>query len=93
MTDWRHHIVSDPTILAGKPVVRDTRLAVDFLLGLFASGWTEEQILHNDPALTHETLRGVFASPGLATAGSSRWRRAPAVERQVVSQALEERTA
>ena len=61
MTDWRQHIVSDPGILAGKPVVRDTRLAVDFLLGLCASGWTEEQILQNHPSLTQETLRAVFA--------------------------------
>jgi uncharacterized protein (DUF433 family) len=59
--DWRQHIVSDPEVLAGKPVVRGTRLAVDFLLGLFAAGWTESHVLENYPQLTPESLRAVFA--------------------------------
>jgi len=59
--DWRKHIVSDPDVAAGKPVVRGTRLAVDFVLGLFAAGWTEEQVLRNYPGLTAEGLRAVFA--------------------------------
>ena len=59
--DWREHIVSDHEVLAGKPVVRGTRLAVDFLLGLFAAGWTEAQVLENYPQLTSESLRAAFA--------------------------------
>jgi len=59
--DWRSCIHSDPEILLGKPVVRGTRLAVDFILGLFAAGWTEEQVLENYPTLTPETLQAVFA--------------------------------
>lgn len=53
-------IVRDPDILCGKPSVRGTRLSVEFLLGLFADGWTHEQVLDNYPALTPETLRAVF---------------------------------
>lgn len=59
--NWQQHIHSDPAILAGKPVVKETRLAVDFILGLFAAGWTEPQILENYPRLTPEALRAVFA--------------------------------
>lgn len=59
--DWRQHIHSDPEILLGKPVVKGTRLAVDFILGLFAAGWTEQQILENYPTLTPDALRAVFA--------------------------------
>ena len=59
--NWREHIHSDPAILAGKPVVRGTRLAVDFLLDLFASGWTHEQVLESYPQLTPEALRAVLA--------------------------------
>jgi len=59
--DWRQHIHSDPHILQGKPVVKGTRLSVDFILGLLAAGWSEQQILHNYPALTPESLRAVFA--------------------------------
>lgn len=58
---WQDYIHSDPEVLLGKPVVKGTRLAVDFLLGLFAVGWTPEQILENYPNLTPEALRAVFA--------------------------------
>lgn len=59
--DWKKFIHSDPEILMGKPVVKGTRLAVDFLVGLFAAGWTEQQVLENYPTLTSESLRAVFA--------------------------------
>lgn len=58
---WHDYIHSDSEVLVGKPVVKGTRLAVDFILGLFASGWTTEQILKNYPALTPDSLRAVFA--------------------------------
>lgn len=60
-TNWADHITSDPQVLAGKPVVRGTRIAVDFILGLFASGWTQDQVLENYPSLTPEALKAVFA--------------------------------
>lgn len=34
---------------------------MDFLLELFASGWTEEQVLESYPTLTRESLKAVFA--------------------------------
>lgn len=59
--DWRQYIQSDPEVLAGKPVVKGTRLAVNFLLDLFAAGWTQKQVLENYPPLTPDALRAVFA--------------------------------
>ena len=59
--DWHPYITADPTVLGGKPVARGTRLAVDFILGLFAAGWTTQQIIENYPDLTPESLRAVFA--------------------------------
>lgn len=58
---WQDHIHSDPEIMAGKPVVRGTRLAVDFVLGLFAAGWSHDQVLASYPALSREALQAVFA--------------------------------
>ena len=58
---WGQYIHADPEILRGKPVVRGTRLSVAFLLGLFAYGWSEQQVLENYPTLTPESLRAVFA--------------------------------
>ena len=60
-TNWQEYIHSDPEILTGKPVVKGTRLAVDFILGLFANGWTEQQVLESYPTLTPQALRAVFA--------------------------------
>jgi len=59
--DWRKFIHSDPDILIGKPVIKGTRLSVEFILGLFTEGWTEQQIIENYPTLTKESLRAVFA--------------------------------
>jgi uncharacterized protein (DUF433 family) len=59
--NWRDYIHADPAILTGKPVVRGTRLGVEFLLELFAAGWTHEQVLESYPHLSAEALRAVFA--------------------------------
>ncbi len=61
ITDWKKYIHSDPKILVGKPVITGTRLSVDFILGLYAAGWSEQQILDSYPTLTQEALRAVFA--------------------------------
>lgn len=59
--DWREYIHADPKILVGKPVVKGTRLSVEFILELFAAGWTEDEVLESYPSLTRESLRAVFA--------------------------------
>ena len=46
----------DPEVLAGKPVVRGTRLAVEFILELMAAGQSEHDILSNYPRVTREDL-------------------------------------
>ena len=47
-------IVADPAILAGKPVVRGTRLSVELILELLAAGEPEQSILESYPGLTRE---------------------------------------
>ncbi|MBL0155875.1 MAG: DUF433 domain-containing protein [Bryobacterales bacterium] len=49
-------IVVDPKILAGKPVIRGTRLAVEFILELLAAGQSESEILSDYPGLTREDI-------------------------------------
>lgn len=58
---WQDYIQPDPDILAGKPVVRGTRLAVEILLGLLAGGWTQDQVLASYPQLTADAMRAVYA--------------------------------
>jgi uncharacterized protein (DUF433 family) len=60
MTD-HPRIVLDTAILAGKPIVRGTRLSVDFIIGLLADGWGEADILRNYPGLTHEDIAACLA--------------------------------
>ena len=50
-------IVVDPAILCGKPVIRGTRLAVEFIVGLLAQGWSLEQVLENYPGVTREDVQ------------------------------------
>ncbi len=59
--NWKDRIVADPEVLVGKPIIKGTRLSVDFILSLFAEGWTESQVLENYPQIDMDDLKAVFA--------------------------------
>jgi len=59
--NWKEHITADPEVLAGKPVVKGTRLSVEWILELLAEGWDEKRILENYPQIDMDDLRAVFA--------------------------------
>lgn len=50
------YITSDPNILGGKPCIKGTRISVEFILELFASGATHQDVLRAYPHLTTEGL-------------------------------------
>jgi uncharacterized protein (DUF433 family) len=54
--DWRERITVDPKVLSGKPVIKGTRIAVEFILELLANSWTVEDILKNYPQLKREDV-------------------------------------
>jgi uncharacterized protein (DUF433 family) len=54
-------IVLDPVVLVGKPLIRGTRLSVEFVIGLLADGWNEVDILAYYPGLTHEDVLACLA--------------------------------
>jgi len=54
--DWKDRIIIDPNILVGKPVIKGTRLAVEFIVELLAQGWPESEITRNYPGITHEDI-------------------------------------
>ena len=58
---WQERIVVDPAILVGKPVIKGTRLAVEFIVQLLAEGWSEADILQNYPTLSHEDILACLA--------------------------------
>jgi uncharacterized protein (DUF433 family) len=58
--DWEDRIDINPRVLVGKPVIRGTRIAVEFLVELMAEGWTREQILKNYPQLTGDDIQAAL---------------------------------
>jgi uncharacterized protein (DUF433 family) len=54
--NWKERIFVDPKILVGKPVIKGTRIAVEFILELLANGWTREEILKNYSQLKDEDI-------------------------------------
>ena len=59
-TSWQERIVTDPKVLVGKPVIKGTRLAVEFVLELLAERWSHEQILKSHPQLNEEDIWAVL---------------------------------
>ncbi len=49
-------IIIDPEILAGKPVIKGTRISVEFVLELLSSGLSVEDILKEYPHLSREDI-------------------------------------
>ena len=58
--EWRKRITFDPGILAGKPIIKGTRISVEFILDLLANGWANEGILKNYPQLKKEDITAVL---------------------------------
>ncbi|MBW2430388.1 MAG: DUF433 domain-containing protein [Deltaproteobacteria bacterium] len=50
-------ITANPQILGGKPIIRGTRISVEFILELLASDVSEEEILVDYPHLTKDDIR------------------------------------
>ena len=62
MTDW---IISRPDVLGGKPCIAGTRISVEFVLELLASGATQADILQKYQHVPHEGLTAAirYAAP------------------------------
>jgi len=50
-------IVSNPAILGGKPIIKGTRISVEFVLELIASGGSIADIVRNYPFLIEDDVR------------------------------------
>ena len=55
------HIISDPAIMMGKPIIAGTRITVELILEKLAAGETTEQILNAHPRLTREAIQEALA--------------------------------
>jgi uncharacterized protein (DUF433 family) len=55
--NWQDRIVVDPRVLAGKPLIKGTRIAVEFVVDLLARGWTTEQVPREYDHLTPQDVQ------------------------------------
>jgi len=59
--NYHDHIIQDPQICGGEPVIRGTRVLLRTILASLAVGCSEEDLLRNFPALTSRDIRAVIA--------------------------------
>ena len=59
--DWQERVVLNPEVLAGKPVIKGTRLSATFIIDLLAQGWTERDVLDNYPGISPEDIKACLA--------------------------------
>jgi uncharacterized protein (DUF433 family) len=62
--NWQERITVDPAVLVGKPVVKGTRMAVEFVIDLLARGWTPQDVLREYDHLQPEDIRACLAYAG-----------------------------
>jgi uncharacterized protein (DUF433 family) len=59
--NWEERITVDPNVLVGKPIIKGTRIAVEFVIELLARGWAIEQVLREYDHLTREDIQACLA--------------------------------
>jgi len=59
--NWQERITVDPKVLTGKPIIKGTRMAVEFVIDLLARGWSTEQVLQEYDHITADDIRACLA--------------------------------
>ena len=62
--DWHERIILDPAVLSGKPIVKGTRIAVEFVIDLLGRGWSVEELLREYDHLTLQDVQACLAYAG-----------------------------
>ena len=67
--DWQDYIEQQPEVLAGKPVIRGTRISVEHIVDRLADGWSIDDLLQSYPQLSAEAVRAAlkYAARSLAS--------------------------
>jgi uncharacterized protein (DUF433 family) len=59
--NWHERITVDPQILVGKPIIKGTRIAVEFVVDLLGRGWTVDRVLKEYDHLAPEDVQACLA--------------------------------
>ena len=55
--DWREHISSDPSIMFGKPCIKNTRIPVDLILEKLGNGYSIDDLLAAYPKISEKDIK------------------------------------
>jgi len=58
---WNERITLDPSVLAGKPIVKGTRISVELVIELLGKGWTVEQVLEEYDHLGRDDIQACLS--------------------------------
>ena len=58
---WKDHIEVNPAVLAGKPIIKGTRISVELILDRLADGWSMEDVLASYPHIKREDVLAVLS--------------------------------
>jgi uncharacterized protein (DUF433 family) len=61
MEQRRKFMISDPSVMMGKPVIAGTRITVELIVEKLAAGESIDQILEAHPRLTKEAIQEALA--------------------------------
>ena len=59
--NWQNRITIEQNVLVGKPVIKGTRLAVEFIIDLLAQGWSNDEIIYNYPGIGLEDIQACLS--------------------------------
>jgi len=59
--DYRDHIYASPDIMLGKPVIKGTRITVEFILEQLSQGASTDDLLKEYPGLIKEQIQACLA--------------------------------
>ena len=62
--NWQDRITLDPNVLVGKPIIKGTRIAVEFVVDLLGRGWTTNQVIQEYDHLTPADIQACLAYAG-----------------------------
>jgi len=58
---WQERITIDPSVLVGKPIVKGTRISVEFVIDLLGRGWATADVLREYDHLEPEDVQACLA--------------------------------
>jgi uncharacterized protein (DUF433 family) len=58
---WQDRITIDPKVLVGKPIIKGTRISVEFVIDLLRRRWTTAQVLKEYDHLAPEDIQACLA--------------------------------